>query len=122
MLKWKQNIPIDREFHALTVAKKRFFSKVDLHLRKSLFSENSRNIPKSEVTSDTITLIAIYCIPLERAFKTAQNGVFEVRISSTSQAIFQKQSFGKIAWEVVDIRTSSTPFCAVLNALFSGIQ
>ena len=88
-------MPIDREFHALSVAKKGFFFKVDLHLRKSQFSENSRNIPKSEVTSDRITLIAIYCIPLERAFKTAQNGLFEVRISSTSQAIFPKLCFGK---------------------------
>ena len=50
---------------------------------------------KSQINSFKFHRIAMYYTPLEREFKTEQNDVFEVRISSVFHAYFSKTLFWK---------------------------
>ena len=91
----KKNTPIDREFHALSVSKNNSVPKVGLHLQNLILVRIAKKYGKTEISSFKFHRIAMYYTPLERAFKTEQNGVFQVRISSIFHAYFSKTLFWK---------------------------
>ncbi len=76
----KKNTPIDREFHALSVPTTNFVPEVDHHLNNLILVRIAEKYGKSEINSFKFHRIAMYYTPLERAFKTEQNGVLNVRI------------------------------------------
>ena len=86
--KMKTNTPIDREYHALSVSKNNSVPNVDLHFQNLIFVRIAKKHGKSEISFFQLHRIAMCYTPLERALKTEQNGVFEVRISSVFHVYF----------------------------------
>ena len=82
-------------FTLYQILKTNFVPRVDVHLKNLILVRIAKKYGKTEISSFKFHRIAVYYTPLERAFRTEQNGVFEVRISSVFHAYFFKTKFWK---------------------------
>jgi hypothetical protein len=89
----KKNTPFGREFHALSVSNTNFVPEFDHHSKNLILMRIAGKYGKSEITSFKFHRIAMYYTPLERAFKTEENGVLNVRISSVFHVYFSKTKY-----------------------------